>query len=171
MNNSLHKRIEMAANVAILAVALLLCFVLVKTFLLNGASRDQVSFDSIKPGTKVSLPDVDWSQSERHLVFVLQTGCHFCTESAPFYRRLTQAVGKRNDVELIAVLPQSISESKQYLNSLGVAINEVRQADLSSVGATGTPTLALVDKTGAVTDVWIGRLPAVKEQEVFSRLQ
>jgi len=171
MDSSLHKRIEVAANAAILVVALLLCFVLVKRFFLNPAPRDQASFGSIKPGTRVSLPDINWSQSERHLVLVLQTGCHFCTESAPFYRRLTQAIGERNDIELIAVLPQSISESKQYLDSLGIAINEVRQADLSSLGTTGTPTLALVDKTGAVTDVWIGRLPPMKEQEVFSRLQ
>ena len=172
MDNSLYKRIETAANVAIIAVALLLGFVLVKTFIWNRTPRERAtSFDSIKPGTKISLPEVDWSQSERHLVLVLQTGCHFCTESAPFYRRLTQMLGKRKDTELIAVLPQSISESKQYLDNLGIAINEVRQADLSSVGASGTPTLVLVDKTGAVTDVWVGRLPPDKEEEVLNRLQ
>jgi hypothetical protein len=114
---------------------------------------------------------MDWSQSEHHVVLVMQTGCHFCTESAPFYRRLIQAVEKRKDIELIAALPQSVSESKQYLDGLGVAINEVRHADPSSVGASGTPTLVLVDRTGTVTDVWMGRLPPAKEQEVFSRLQ
>ena len=172
MNHPLYKRIEVAANTAIIIVALLLGVVLAKRFILNRAAPEQaLSFAPIKPGTKISLPKTDWSQSERHLVLVLQTGCHFCTESAPFYRRLIQALGKRKDIELIAALPQKVSESKQYLDGLGVAIAEVRQADPSSVGASGTPTLLLVDGTGTVTDVWLGKLPPAKEQEVFSRLQ
>src|SRR5689334_3424265 len=117
MGDSTFKRIEAAANGAIIVVALLFGFVLVKKFLLNRAVPDQaVSSDSIKPGTKLSLPKMDWSQSDRHVVLVLQTGCHFCTESAPFYRRLIQALDKRKDIELIAALPQSVSESKQYLD-------------------------------------------------------
>lgn len=172
MNNQLFRRIEFAANVAIIAVALLFGFVLVKRGILNSVPPAQaVLRDAIKPGTKISLPETDWSQSERHVVLVLQKGCHFCTESAPFYKRLIGALAKRTDVQLIAALPQSVGESRQYLDGLGVAVNDVKQADPSSVGATGTPTLLLVDKAGKVTDVWVGKLPPEKEQEVFSRLQ
>jgi len=109
MNNSLYKRIEIAANVAIIAVALLFGFVLVKRFILSRSGPEPAAaFNSIKPpGAKISLPETNWSQNERHVVLVLQTGCHFCTESAPFYRRLAQAVDKRKDIELIAALPQN----------------------------------------------------------------
>jgi hypothetical protein len=170
--HNLFKRIELAANITIIAVSLLLGFVLVKKFLLHRAESDRQPLSSvIRPGAKISLPQTDWSLSERHLVLVLQKGCHFCTESAPFYQRLTQAAGTRKDLELIAALPQSVSEGKQYLDGLGVPIAEVKQADPSSVGATGTPTLLLVDRNGTVTDVWVGKLTPDKEREVFNRLQ
>jgi thioredoxin-related protein len=172
MDNPLHKRIEVAANVAIIVVALLLGVVLIKRFVLNSTPPGrEAALNTIKTGAKISLPDTDWSQSERHLVLVLQKGCHFCAESAPFYRRLVQALGGRNDVRLIAALPQEVGESRQYLDGLGVAVSDVRQTDPSTVGVRGTPTLLLVDRTGTVTDVWVGKLPPEKEQEVFSRLQ
>ena len=172
MNNPIYKRIEVAANVAIIMVALLLGFVLVKRFILNSAPPDQAAlFNTSKPGTKISLPENDWSQSDRHLVLVLQKDCHFCTESAPFYRRLIEVLAKRKDVQLIAALPHNVGESKQYLDGLSVSINDLRQADPSSIGVSGTPTLLLVDRTGTITDVWVGKLPPEKEQEVLSRLQ
>src|SRR5215831_18047089 len=98
MDQQLHKRIEFAANVAIIAVALLLSVVLVKRFIGNSTPPGAgAALNTIKAGEKISLPNTDWSQSDRHLVLVLQKGCHFCAESAPFYQRLIQAVGQRSD--------------------------------------------------------------------------
>jgi thioredoxin-related protein len=166
-----YKRVELTANIAIIVLALVLGVVFVKRF----AFKSEVVTQGTAPetalrGQKISLPSMDWSQSPRHLVLVLQKGCHFCSESASFYQRLIPAVAKHSDMQLVAALPQSVSESKQYLNDLGVSINEVRQADLSSIGVRGTPTLLLVDRNGVVTDLWIGKLPPEKEQEVLSHL-
>lgn len=170
--SNISKKIEVAANVAIIAVALLLGGVLVKRYLLPDATADgqSATAESLKPGTKLSLPGVDWSQSRQTLVMALSTNCHFCTESAPFYQRLVQEKSKHNDVRLLAVLPQSVEESQKYLNEHGVAVNEVKQATPDTVGARGTPTLIIVDSAGAVVDAWVGKLPEAKEGEVLDRL-
>lgn len=170
--NSLTKRIELLANISIILVAILLGFVFVKRYVLSSpdANRAETRND-IKPGTKISLPGFDWSGSNKHLVLVLQKDCHFCSESAPFYQRLVQETVGHNDIHLIVALPQGVNEGRQYLNDLGVHINDVKQVSPPSLGVRVTPTLLLVDKTGLVTDVWVGRLPADREAAVLNRLK
>ena len=169
MNSTVYKKIELLANVSIIVVAVLLGFVLVKRFVF--APTPTETGENIKVGTKISLPDIKWSQSERNLVLVLQTGCHFCTESGPFYQHLTRETTAVPNVRLIAALPQDVGEASQYLNGLGVTVNEIRQAPPSSLGVRGTPTLLLVDNTGTITDVWIGKLSPERQAEVLRRLK
>lgn len=164
----ISKKLEVAANVAILVVALLLGVVLVKRYLLPGAPPPRA--EQLKPGEKFALADVNWGQSKRTLVMVLSTSCHYCTESAPFYQRLAREDSGRDDVRLMAVLPQSVEESRKYLDANGVAVGEVRQAHPGAVRVSGTPTLIIVDSSGAVVDSWVGKLPPDKEQEVLNRL-
>lgn len=76
-----------------------------------------------------------------------------------------------SNIRLVAVLPDTLDQSQQYLSYLGVSVNEVRQASLKSIGVGGTPTLILVDKDGQVAVSWIGKLPPGKEVEVLKRLQ
>lgn len=166
--NNLTKRLEQLANVAIIVVALLLGGVLVKRYLLPQAESPPAQA-RIQPGTKLSVPGVEWGKNERTLLLVLSTSCHFCTESAPFYQRLAQEKGKKGGVGLVAVLPQSVGESQKYLNDLGVSVDDIKQAGFDAVQVRGTPTLIMADRTGAVVESWVGKLPVEKEVEVLNR--
>ena len=162
------KKLEICANIAIILVALLIGIVLVKKYLLTDHTEPG---PAVAAGTKVSLPGVDWSKNGRTLLLVLQKGCHFCAESAPFYQRLVRETSGRGQVHLVAVLPQEVSEGKQYLDEMNVPIDEVKQAAPSSLGVRGTPTLILVNNSGVVVDVWQGKLPADDESKVLNRMQ
>lgn len=165
-----YKRVELLANVAILVVAVLLGVVLVSRYLLPASSRPAGGESTrIKPGTKLSLPGVDWGKGDRTLLLVLSTSCRFCTDSAPFYRRLAQEKAGNGGVSLLAVLPQSVGDSQKYLNDLGVAVDDIRQASLEDAQVRATPTLIIADRTGSVIESWVGKLPAEKEEEVLSR--
>ena len=166
----LTKKVELLANIAIIAVAALLAFVLVSRYLLPSEQKAGVAeATQIKAGTKLSLPGVDWGQSDRTLMLVLSTTCHFCSESTPFYQRLAQEKSKHGGARLIAVLPQTVEEGQKYLADHGVTVDEVKQAGPDAVYMKGTPTLILVDGEGSVVDSWVGKLPAEKEAEVLSR--
>ena len=168
---NLSKKIEVAANVAIIVVAILLGAVLVRRYLLPASPPPSPTEAArIKPGTKLSLPGVDWGGSSRTLLMVLSTNCRYCTESAPFYQRLAREKAGRPEVRLLAVLPQPVEESKKYLGDHGVAADDVRQTSPGALGVAGTPTLVLVDKTGAVVESWVGKLPPATENEVVNRL-
>lgn len=166
--SGLTRKLEVGANIAIILVALLLGAVLVKRFLLAPSPQP---IHEISAGTKVALPGVDWSRNGRTLLLVLQKGCHFCSESAPFYQRLVRETNGRPDLAVMAVLPQATDEAKQYLGELNVPVQDVRQAALGSLGVSGTPTLLLVDNQGAVLQAWVGKLPAEQENEVLTKVR
>jgi thioredoxin-related protein len=166
----LVEKVELAANVAIIAVAILLGAVLVKSYLLPKATQDSTQNSSAretKKGHSVNLADINWQKNGKTLLLTLSATCHFCTESAPFYRRLVKDSG----VRLIAVMPQTVVEGRAYLDRLGVPIGDVRQMPLDSIGVAGTPTLLLVDEEGYVSGEWVGRLSPEKETEVLNQVR
>jgi hypothetical protein len=78
----------------------------------------------------------------------ISTQCHFCKDSTPFYRKLQEQMG---NVKTVAVLPQPVSEAEQYLSGEGVHVDQVKQAKMSGIGVSGTPTMLLVNSAGVVT--------------------
>lgn len=145
------KRIEAATNAAILCAVLLVCALAAKR-LLEHPSRGS-SGPSI--GDRVSLQGVDWSKSKQNLVLALSTTCHFCSESAAFYRRLVPSATS-DGIRVLAVLPEPISDGRSYLENLDITVSEVVQSPLSAVEVYGTPTVLLVDNRGKIQKAWAG---------------
>ena len=174
------KKVEVLANLAVIVASIVLCSVLVKKYFFapkqaaaaatstSPFSVNPKSRSALQPGTKISLPGIDWTKSNRTLVLALSTTCHFCTESAPFYQKLQQQ--KPSDLRLIAVLPQTTDQSRTYLDKLGVAIPEIVQSPIASIGASGTPTMILVDSEGKVQESWVGRLSEEESARVLGRI-
>jgi hypothetical protein len=161
----LSRVVEIGSNIAVICAAALLSVVLVKNYLLKPTEPS-----GPKPGIHMNVAGVNWAGNGHTLVLALQKGCHFCSDSAPFYQKLADEFGNRPGVRLVAVLPQSTTEGKQYLDGLKVPIPDVRQAPLSDMSVRGTPTLLLVDGKGVVTDVWVGKQPPEKESAILAKL-
>ncbi len=117
------------------------------------------------------MPGLNWAQHKQTLLLVLRDGCHFCADSAQFYQRLVTAQGAQASTRFVAVLPGPVADSRSYLSRLRVPIAEIRQTELGALGVRGTPTLLLVDDKGVVTQAWIGRLPADREDEIINAVR
>lgn len=120
-------------------------------------------------GENFSLPDLELAKDSKTLVMVLQTGCHFCTESLPFYKRVAESL-KDNNIKIVAVFPSEIKDGEEYLAKAGIKNVDVKQATLSNINVAGTPTLMLLDKDGKITNYWVGKLSPVKEEEVIYKI-
>ncbi|HEV2248222.1 MAG TPA: hypothetical protein VGW37_16360 [Terriglobia bacterium] len=165
-------KMETAANLATIVVSILLSAVLVKVFLLPpSAPRRGPAYAQVESGWnfKARLPGVDWQKNGRTLVLAISTKCHFCTDSAPFFRRLATETGK--DVKIVAVLPQPVAEGEQYLVAEGVRADQVLQAAPDKIGVRGTPTMILVNASGVVSQVWVGKLEPAQQEMVLSVLK
>lgn len=118
---------------------------------------------------RINLTSGDESAKSKTLVLVLQTGCRFCTESAPFYKRLSEEVKSKN-TKLIAIFPWENNSGKTYLEKLGLSVFEIKQASSINFEVTGTPTLIIFDDKGELLSSWVGKLPPEKETEVINNL-
>jgi thioredoxin-related protein len=163
------KKIELIANVAIIVVACLLGITLIKTHFLAQRSQEAIKTDKkLSDNASLSSLDIDWQKSDKTLVLALSNTCHFCTESAPFYKNIAL---KKGSARVIAIFPQSVEEGRAYLSRLGIAVDEVRQFRLEDIGVQGTPTLLLIDRSGVVTSRWVGRLMPDEELVVLKALE
>ena len=172
LKDKLRKLLEIGSNVAIIVVAVVLGVYLIGRYFSPPsvpASGATVQAEAIKPGAKLPLVNVDWSGSDRNLLMVLSTACHFCSESMPFYKRLIEKNAAGKSVRMIAALPQDVPEATKYLADNNVTVDQVIKANPGEAMVRGTPTLLLVDKNGVVLDTWIGKLPPEKENEVIER--
>lgn len=163
------KKLEVLTNVAILVAAILASAVLIKNLRAPSSAATPAPPPQIEIGSRTDLVGVDWHRNGNTLVMALQTSCHFCSESAPFYRRLATELPSER-VHLMAVLPQTPKEGVAYLKSLDVPLEDVRQGSFQNLKLRVTPTLLLVDGAGIVRRIWVGKLTADKEQEVVKAL-
>ncbi len=166
-DGSWSRRFEVAANLAIVVASAALVLSLARNQLMvssrpSGSPPDR----DLAVGEKVVLPDVDWRAYPKTLLFVLQAGCHFCTESAPFYQRVVASTDSGR-VRLIAVFPAATADGRTYLRSMGLEIPGL-QADLAKVRIRGTPTLLLVNHEGRLAKKWRGRLSPAQEEVLAS---
>ena len=139
---------EIAANIAIVIVAI----VIIGNFLWPRLrSKQKPSAPAVAPavGSTVTLSGVDWQKNGNTLVMVLQKGCRFCEESAPFYQRLhDQRSGQQP--RMVAVIPGDKAETVRYLSDHGVLANDIINTSLEDIKVDYTPTLLLVDQSGHV---------------------
>ncbi len=70
---------------------------------------------------------------------------------------------------MIAVVPGDEAEGGKYLEGLGVVVDGIVTASLSDINVSATPTLVLVDRSGRVSNVWVGKLDSNRENEVIQR--
>jgi hypothetical protein len=163
--NLVAKRIEIGANIAIVVAACLLIALCTKSLLRRSPDSPQ----AIAVGARLSLDNVTW-QANRNVVLAISTTCHFCNESASFYRDLVSECRRRN-VPTIALLPQPVAESESYLQERQILVDDVRQAQLPDVQIYATPTVLIVDRRGIVQRAWVGKLPPERENEILSKLR
>jgi thiol-disulfide isomerase/thioredoxin len=163
------KFLEKAANIAVIVGVVVFITVVVTDKLAPHATKPALSDPARQLlGKTISLPGTQLSQSRNSLVLVLSTACHFCKASLPFYKELaSKSLGR---VDVVAVLPQPLSEAQDYIQQAAVPATRVVSADLATIGVSGTPTVLLLDRTGKVQDVWVGQLDESRQKQVLSRV-
>ena len=161
--------LDVAANVAILGVCILIGTIGVKKFLLNDP---HAAADMLRKGSRMELPGVDWGRADRTLLLALSTQCHFCDESSEFYRRLAPKASAAG-VPLVAVFPQSTNEAHTHWTSQSLPLTGVEfvQVPAGRLPISGTPTVVLINRKGVVLRTWTGKQPASGEAEIIREVQ
>lgn len=124
----------------------------------------------IATNARLAIKDIDWTKADRTVLIALGNECKYCADSAGFYRRLMQGLANNHDTRVMALFPEKESGGEAYLRELGIPISELSYVSLSSLGIKELPTVAILDRAGTVTDMWIGKLPPRIESVVLRKL-
>jgi hypothetical protein len=165
----MEKKLTIAANMAIIVVAIIACIGLIRN---NIAARTGFEGQKPRPTALVGkqFPVAEpWASHRKTVVLALRVGCHYCSASSSFYQELT-GYALNHQINVVALLPGSTSESGQYLRGLGLNIPVIQQVDFRDISVAGTPTLFLVDDKGFVLGVWQGQLEEEQEKSLLSLL-
>lgn len=155
-------------NIAILLVALVLSGLLVKKFFFQPSGPGPNY--QLTASAKLRISGINWADSERTILLALAKECKYCSGSAAFYRRLAAGIASQSNTRLLAVFSEKESEAEAYLKQLETPISELRYVSFSSLGIKSLPTIAIVDREGVVTYMWVGKLPPLEEKSVMSKL-
>lgn len=173
MNIKHVRRFELFLNAALVLAVVLIGATAVRRYFGGesaNAAADAKMHGEIGVNKPLLLEGVDWEKNGKTVVLLLSEKCRYCLESVPFYQRLTAALSGNPAAKVVAVFPDEAGQSRKFLDGQNVRVDEVREASLIELGVKGTPTLALVDANGVVTDFWRGKLTPGKEGEVFERM-
>jgi hypothetical protein len=154
-------------SLSVLGAAIVLLFTCWESY---ATSNTKDSWRSAIAGNVVHIPGPPAHHPGKMLVLALSANCRFCSDRAPFYRRLADQASRRHDIRLVVTLPQSVDEGRSNLRSLGLDSIEVSRSDQSSIVVVGTPTLLLLDEDSRVQAAWLGRLSSNMEKEALRRI-
>jgi hypothetical protein len=171
-------KLDKTANIAVLIVAVLISYILVKQFILHPAPRissatgASISTNEPLKAKKLTLNGVTWDPKQPTLVLALATYCHFCIDSTSFYQKLADLRRARViKARIVAVFPQDAAQAHEFAVTHRMDPDQIVSAPLSAIGVGGTPTLLLVGTDGVVAHEWVGELTSQQEEAVVSMLR
>lgn len=163
----LKQYLEVATNVAVVLVAVVVLSIFARDFLWQG-QKPQLEA-GLARGQKLNrLPITVGNDGRRTLLIALSTTCHYCKEEIPFYNHLAQAIQEGNrSTAIVAMFSSPDNEAKEYAQRERLNLSIVAAVDLSVFNVRGTPTMVLIDGGGKVLDFWVGKLSSDEEQQVL----
>jgi len=163
-------RLEKTAAAAMVVSFLLLARVTTRSFVLS-RRPDPATVPRVKIGQAVKLPGVSAGAARLTFVIVLSSQCEYCLHDLPLYRRLSAARSSSGGIlHLVAVLPENTASATTFLNSSGVATDNVLSMAPLELGVQMVPALLLLDENGKLIRYWVGEMNQGRERELLAAL-
>ncbi len=163
---------DIVINCVLVVATVLLC-ITVWTGLGSGraATDDHVGH---KVGERAPVfTNLSYAEVPATLLLFVRPGCHFCTESMAFYRRLAAGrahVAGRFRLAVVSVDPEPVMSA--YLKQNALVVDRLVPAAMGDrVNVRVAPLIMRISRSGGITDIWVGKLSSAGERQIESRLE
>lgn len=167
-----RRKLEVITNLAVLLVCVAILVALFRVGAmahLPGSRRQPTQVTVLEQGQIFRAASALHITGRPALVLALNTNCHFCAESLPFYRRLRDVGQDATAPPIIMIFPNSRPEVQAFLKDFDSASpSAFAEQDFTDFGISGTPTVVWLDAKGVIRRMWIGKLSADEEREIMN---
>ena len=123
-------------------------------------------------GRRLEIEGVHWASSGLTAVLFINSHCHFCVDSAPFYREVADMHRRhRNGLTVAALSIDAPQLTRDFLSKERVVVDAIYQMSVPVKGLSGTPTLLILDGHGIVQRVFTGVLDQTRQQEFLNIIE
>jgi hypothetical protein len=153
-------KLEKVTCLFLIAVCVVSIAVLVKNqfFSTNPTQSDLSGYaEKLVGQTESTVPATAWQGSQRNVVLLLSSNCHFCKESIPLYQKLS-SLRRQGRFSLLAVGSEESKSLADYTHQNGVETDNVLQVRSGFAGITFTPAVFVVDSHGVIQKAFLGKL-------------
>jgi hypothetical protein len=134
-------------------------------------SRHEQPSEKSVVGSKANLAGANWGSNSKNVVLLLRTGCHFCAESLPLYRKLSAIRREKGDGLRILVASWDPPDvMRKYLSEQNISVDDILPCRTGIAGIAATPAMFFVDARGVIRKALIGRLNESGEEQVLGLL-
>lgn len=172
--NKWRRNLEIVTNLAVLISCVTATALLIRSRTTVSSYPPRALASTIPSGiargdTFPAIEGIKLDATDRTLILALNTGCHFCEESLPFYRRLpTNKSQTAKRTQILAIFPNETDEARKFLTAAKLEFPVFGGQDFAKLRIAGTPTLILLNRDGKVQSVWRGELSASDQDKVLS---
>jgi len=182
------KQIPLLAVTLILALGILNLLLIRQNFSLRrqlNAGKIEASGNFLKPGEVLTIPitgtdlkgqpyQMHYGDSKQHLVLFFSPSCPYCIQQGPIWADLLNLIDSSR-FEVVGIVGDKEDKQKvaNHANVLGyfktrlvLPIVSVSDETLARYKLTATPTTLLINNSGTVEHVWVGKWNESKIDEV-----
>jgi hypothetical protein len=153
------RRLETAANVAIIITALSVSVLAVDRFMPGRLFPAQpATSPPYAIGEHLDVDGaIDLSRADRTLVVAADTRCQQCTKTLPFIARVLER--HAGAIQVVVITRESVPVMEAYLREHGVGLARVVEIPFERFRIRGVPTLVTIDRRSRVVGSWYGAVP------------
>jgi hypothetical protein len=119
-------------------------------------------------GQKIDSPAEWYSAAPRTLVLFARESCGACQKAQPFLKSLVASLDGRAPV-MMAHPAGTEAEDRRFAASIGITSDHIKVVT-ANMRVKATPTMVLVDQTGAILAAWEGAGKADRQKEISTTI-
>lgn len=122
--------------------------------------------DRLVGKSESTVPATLWQGSQRNVVLLLSSHCHFCQDSVPLYQKLS-SLRHQSRFSLLVVGSEESGSLAAYIHQNGVDADNVLQLRSGFTGISFTPAVFIVDSHGVIQKAFLGKLNSRDEARLL----